>query len=480
MDPKVRSITYYERRYSTMDEEMTTLLPLFKELAKMVSPTTAQFEVDDKDRGREQSFKHIYDSCATLAHRALVSGFCSNMTAPTRPWFEFVVVGPDNDRDDVKRYLYTTRDNLSMILLKSNLYTELPKLYGDVGLYGTSLMLVVQDQDDVVRFQVVPFGSYRLGVDARGRVNAVARELEFTVEQLVNEFGIDNVSDKVRDYVSTGNLSVSIKVRHHIEPNKAIDRGRLESRYTAGWVSDYYEVGQKDKFLRQSGFRVKPFIAPRWTVYGSRVWGTGPGAEALGYVIGVQTTTRRKLQVLDKFTQPAYVASESLRRRGLGLLSGDVTYSNGRDQTTVQAVHEIQNPHLGEIREEIADLRMQIDRAFYKDLFLMLAQDQRTGRTATEINERVEEKMLALGPVYTRLVDEGLDPLITSSFEIAQAAGKIEPPTPVVGDLDLTIEFVSTMALAMKAVGVTNIERALTFAGSLLPNFQDVAEVVDS
>ena len=214
-----------------------------------------------------------------MAHRALVAGFCGNVTAPTRPWFEFAALRPEHrEREDVRRYLYDTREILAWILLKSNLYTELPKLYGDVGLYGTSLMLVVPDQEDVVRFQVVPFGSYRLGVDARGRVNAMARELEFTVEQLVNEFGIDNVSDRVRDRVKAGDLSTTIKVRHHIEPNQAVDASRLESRYTGGWVSDYYEVGEKDKFLRQSGFRVRPFVAPRWTVYGSRVWGLGPGA----------------------------------------------------------------------------------------------------------------------------------------------------------------------------------------------------------
>lgn len=480
MEPQARTISYYERRYKSLDDEAATLLPLWKELAKMVSPVTAQFEVEDKDRGREQSFKHILDSAATMAHRALVAGFCGNVTAPTRPWFEFAALRPEHrEREDVRRYLYDTREILAWILLKSNLYTELPKLYGDVGLYGTSLMLVVPDQEDVVRFQVVPFGSYRLGVDARGRVNAMARELEFTVEQLVNEFGIDNVSDRVRDRVKAGDLSTTVKVRHHIEPNQVVDASRLESRYTGGWVSDYYEVGEKEKFLRQSGFSVRPFVAPRWTVYGSRVWGLGPGAEALGYIVGVQQTTRRKLQVLDKFTQPAYVAAEALRRRGLGLLSGDVTYANGRDVDSVKAVHALDNPHLNEIREEIADLRYQIDKAFYKDLFLMLAQDQRTGRTATEINERVEEKMLALGPVYTRLIDEGLDPIITASLDIARGAGRIPPPTGDVGELDIAVEYVSTMALAMKAVGVTNIERALTFAGTLLPNFQDVTEVVD-
>ena len=77
------------------------------------------------------------------------------------------------------------------------------------------------------------------------------------------------------------------------------------------------------------------------------------------------------------------------------------------------------------------------------------------------------------------LIDEGLDPIITASLDIARGAGRIPPPTGDVGELDIAVEYVSTMALAMKAVGVTNIERALTFAGTLLPNFQDVTEVVD-
>ena len=41
----------------------------------MVSPVTAQFEIEDKDRGREQSFKHILDSAATMGDNHLRAAF---------------------------------------------------------------------------------------------------------------------------------------------------------------------------------------------------------------------------------------------------------------------------------------------------------------------------------------------------------------------------------------------------------------------
>jgi DNA-binding IscR family transcriptional regulator len=46
--------------------------------------------------------------------------------------------------------------------------------------------------------------------------------------------------------------------------------------------------------------------------------------------------------------------------------------------------------------------------AYYADLFLMLANDDRSNVTATEIAERHEEKLLMLGPVLERLHNEML------------------------------------------------------------------------
>jgi len=58
------------------------------------------------------------------------------------------------------------------------------------------------------------------------------------------------------------------------------------------------------------------------------------------------------------------------------------------------------DPRINELEQKQAQVRQRIQRAFYEDLFLMLANDYRNDRpTAREIDERHEEKLLALGPV---------------------------------------------------------------------------------
>ena len=64
----------------------------------------------------------------------------------------------------------------------------------------------------------------------------------------------------------------------------------------------------------------------------------------------------------------------------------------------------------------IRDKENRIQRAFYEDLFLMLANSDRRQITAREIAERHEEKLLMLGPVLERIHGELLDPLIDVTF----------------------------------------------------------------
>jgi hypothetical protein len=53
---------------------------------------------------------------------------------------------------------------------------------------------------------------------------------------------------------------------------------------------------------------------------------------------------------------------------------------------------------------------------------------RRAAATAREIDERHEEKLLALGPVLERTNDELLDPIVDRAFALMEAAGLIPPP----------------------------------------------------
>ena len=99
--------------------------------------------------------------------------------------------------------------------------------------------------------------------------------------------------------------------------------------------------------------------------------------------------------------------------------------------------------------------------------------------TAREIEERHEEKLLALGPVLERTNDELLDPLIDRTFDLMHAAGAIPPAPPELQGMDLRVEYVSIMAVAQKLVGVVGQDRFLQSATALVEQFPQVRHKVN-
>jgi hypothetical protein len=238
--------------------------------------------------------------------------------------------------------------------------------------------------------------------------------------------------------------------------------------------------------LRESGFRTFPLMAPRWDVTGEDTYGTDcPGMTALGDVKQLQIEQRRKGQLLHKAVDPPLAGPASLRQQKTSLLAGDITYVDVREgQQGLKPIHEIRLEGLQHITADIQDVRYMIQRAFYEDLFLMLARsDDRLGAdrpTAREIDERHEEKLLALGPVLERTNDELLDPIVDRVFDMMDAAGLLpEPPAELVG-VNVRPEYISILAQAQKLIGVVGQDRFMQSVGGMAELFPDVRYKVDT
>jgi len=103
----------------------------------------------------------------------------------------------------------------------------------------------------------------------------------------------------------------------------------------------------------------------------------------------------------------------------------------------------------------------------------MLAQSDRREITAREIDERVEEKLLQLGPAMESMHNELLNPLIANTYaEMVKADMLPEPPEEIAGK-PLKVEYISTMAQAQKMVGIGAIERWIGFVGNVAAIYPD-------
>jgi hypothetical protein len=259
---------------------------------------------------------------------------------------------------------------------------------------------------------------------------------KFGTNKLTNEISFKNVSSVVETAYKKGLTEQWFYVTHMVRPNPDYDptsedpkKKRFQSVYFEQGLSNQHFNGQvhsgnihglttrdMDKILRSSGFDFFPIFAPRWSVTGEDVYGTDcPGMIALGDNKALQTMHKRKAQAIEKKVNPPLVGPASLRNKETSLLPGDITYLDENQATDrLRPLHEV-NFQISELEQEIQNHQQRISRSYFEDLFLMLSQSDRRQITAREIEERHEEKLLALGPVLEQLNQDLLDPLIEAA-----------------------------------------------------------------
>jgi hypothetical protein len=465
--------------------ERQSYISHWQDINKFIRPRSAKFFIEKGNRGDKRN-QSIINNTATMASKTLASGMMSGVTSPARPWFKLSTGDLVLDEiESVKAWLHEVSLAMREVFARSNLYTELPLVYADLGDYGTAAMSALENEDTVVRFQHMPIGSYSIATDENGRVDTIVREWQMTVRQLVQKFGIENCSAAVKALYDNNQMGQWIEVAHVVYRNKQYDPDKLNSKYKK-FSSCYMELAgqgrsddQIDGFLRESGFDEFPVMVPRWTVTGEDPYGSSCAMDALGDIKALQLMEKRAAQMTDKGANPPMSAPSSLRNQRASLLPGDVTYVDvNQGQQGFAPVYEPNPTWLNALEQKITKTENRIKRTFFEDLFLMLANmDGVQPRNTMEIAERKEEKLLQLGPVMDRLNDELFDPLIDRTFAImvkqskpdwdAGLPGLIPIPPEELQNVKLKVEYTSIMAQAMKKVALGDLERFSGFMGNL-------------
>jgi hypothetical protein len=491
----------YESLAAQLKADRQSFVSVWQELADYLAPRRIRQSVSDRNKGDRRT-QNIIDSTPRTAVRTLGSGMHAGITSPARPWFRLTTPDPDlAELGAVKQWLHLVTNRIHTVFLRSNLYNVLPMLYEDIGVFGTSACALLEDDKDIMRGYAYPVGSYALGLDRRGVATTFMREYELTVRQVVGEFVVvdgnprnldwSKASATVKALWDRGEVQAAVPLTWLVTPNDEYDPRRLESKYGMQWRSCHFEQGRSDTqftsgsqgFLRESGYRMFPVLAPRWSITGEDTYGTDcPGMTALGDVKQLQFMQKKKAKAIDKAIDPPLKADPSLMNQKVSLLPGDLTYVN---MTTgapgLMPLHEVRLEGIRELVQDMADTRQRIDESFFADLFRMLANGQQAQPvTAEEIRARQEEKLIQLGPVLERLNDELLDPLIDRTFDILFAAGAIPEPPEQLQGVHLKVEYISIMAQAQKLVGVVGQDRFVASVIGMAEVFPEVLYKIDA
>jgi hypothetical protein len=283
---------------------------------------------------------------------------------------------------------------------------------------------------------------------------------------MVEEFGIDKVSEGVKAAYNNNNGENRFEVVHCIQKNNDIVHGRADASGMQ-FESVYYELNcSPEKFLRKSGYETIPFVAPRWTVVGVDTYGSCPGMDALADVKMLQKMEEKKLKALDKMVDPPMNAPVSMKGKGGTVISGGINYVDaGAGGQSFTPAYQI-NPDFQKISIEIERVETRIKRFFYNDLFLSVLQQDKS-MTATEVAERHQEKLVVLGPILERLQSELLGQIIDRIFHIMLRLNILPPVPEEISGMELKVDYISMLAQAQKSVGSTAITQLANFVGAV-------------
>lgn len=482
--------------WSQLYQERETFIPHWRDLSDFILPWRSRFLTNQNNKG-DRVTKKIIDSTGTYANGVLAAGLMSGITNPAQEWFTLTTPDPElAEVGSVKQWLHEVQQLMYSQLLRSNFYDSASVVYEDCSCFGTAAMLVEEDFENTLYTEVLAVGSYMIGNDSKGRVHLFAREFRLTVRQIVEDFATDQdgnidwskCSQHVHDQWESGQRETWVDVRHVVYPNDEYDPRRLGSKYKK-YASCYYEVGSSshsknynvgDTYLREKGYDYFPVLVARWSVKDGDVYGTSsPGMVALGDIKQLQLMEKRALQAVEKMVNPPMNAPSEMFNKKASILPGDINYYDLRQGgQRFEPVYQVSMDlnHL-ELKEQQA--RQRIHQNFFVNVILMMESAEKRQMTATEVDERKREKLLALGRVLQRFEREFLNLLIDIMFTIMERQGMIpEPPAELEG-MTLKVEYQSLMAQAQKLSGISGIERFAAFAQSLASVNPSVLDKVD-
>lgn len=473
----------YIKRRARLRADRTSWDAHYWDLSEQIQPRRARFFSRDTNRGGERN-QNIINNTPVRSMATLSAGIQEGQTSPSRPWYRYVAPTPALSQvASVKSWLHVVEESMREVFARSNFYNSIHSIYGDLGTFATGVMYMEEDVEDIIRCEVLMVGQYCLALDARGRVSTVYRDVTLSVEQLVEKFGYDSCSQRVKDLFDQERVDEQVDIIHVVEPNDEYSRGKI-GRKGKKWKSCWMELIGDDRtgFLLESGYNEFPYMCPRWDVAAGDTYGSGsPGMEVLGDCKALQHFERQSATAFNKTVDPAMVGPSSLNGQEVSLLPGDVTYVDSMSAgMTFKPAHEIMPQALQAFEVKIANTEKRIKAGCYADLWLALLHSEGS-MTAREVEERHEEKMLQLGPVVGRMQDELLAPAIERAFMICLRRNMFPPAPKELQGTQLSIQFTSIMAVAQKLVDTAGIERLVGFVmqQAAIPALSNNLDVID-
>lgn len=461
------------KRQERLKSERANWESLWQDTAKVCLPRKS-YITRERTPG-ERLPDDIYDSTAPSAAQFFAAGLHAHMTNPTAKWFG---LKPQNidllNIKEVKIWFKAVENKIYDVLNGSNFHQQIDEVYLDLGVFGTATMYEEEDFKDIVRFHTRPIEEVFIIENERGRVETIHRAYNLTANQAVEKFGWDAVGKEIRKSIDKQDYEKMYQFLHATFERDERISGKMDNINMP--VSSVFIDVKRKVTVSEGGFFEFPFFTPRFSQVSGVKYGYSPAITKLPDILMVNKMAEVIIKGSEKVIDPPLTLPHDGILLPIRTTPGGLNYRFTTDPAdTIVPLKTNANIPVG--LEMLDRRRAIIERAFFVDLFLMLA--NRPTMTATEVVERAEERLLLLGPVLGKLMDELLEPIIVRTFSILARNGLLPPMPGILAEQDFKVEYTSILARAQRIMEANGILNTLNVVNAIIDRKPDAIDKIN-
>lgn len=424
--------SYWINEAGRLKEKRTYWESRWQEAAKFFYPTKADVTVEKSDGQDRSDPIELMDSTGIKCKNLASAAMHGTMTGPALRWFELEPVERELSKfknamkyfDDCEALIY---DDLEI----SNFYSEMDEFYQDYNVFGTACLF----SDEVwdmrrerfgFRFEAIPPKQLFLRESADGYVNAVIRRFTMTGGQILEKW--PDQPDELKTDLEKKHGDDFV-VYHVCAPRTNERMVNNRHRYISQYILEEKKAYlNKEAGGRTPGYYEFPYIVCRYRKRSGEVYGESPAMDALPDMKSLCKARKIQFKSYDKTVDPSILYEQGM------LPDGDLsTLPNGLTEVVdVTKFRElITNARIDVAEALMVGLQQRIESLFHVDqIQLPPLSQQNSYMTATEAQGRFEQMNRILGPVYVRMVNEFMVPLIDRLFAILERRRRLPEIPP--------------------------------------------------
>jgi len=457
--PELRALTkQLKDNLSRLMEKRSNWESHWQEVSDYMLPRKAEIT---KERARgDKRHTLIYDATAIHALELLAASLHGMLTSSANKWFSLRFKETElNGIDEAKEWLEDATSRMYDVIAKSNFQQEIFECYHDLIAFGTSCLMIEEDDEDTLLFSARHIKEIYIQENKKGFVDTLYRRFKMPAQAAVDKFGIENVSRDLINKVKKTPFD-DVEFVHVIKPRLDFDPQKQDKK-NMPFQSIYMEY-EGGHIISIGGFKENPYVIPRYLKASTEVYGRSPGMNALPDVKVLNKMVENSLKASAKQIDPPLLIPDDGMLAPIRMSPGSLNYYRSGSRDRIEPLNI--NANTATTLNNENQRRDAINKMFHID---QLVVTENRNMTATEVLQRQEEKMRILGPVLGRLQSELLSPLIIRIFNVMLRKGLFQPSPDILQSQELNIEYVSPMALAQRSQELQSIMRGLELFGSM-------------